>query len=50
MSGPALEVFWISARPYAWRVLLTLEVKGVGYTHASCRPAMAIPRPRRISA
>jgi glutathione S-transferase len=26
-----LEVIWGSGSPYAWRVLLTLEVKGLGY-------------------
>jgi glutathione S-transferase len=26
-----LEVIWGSSSPYAWRVLLTLEVKGLGY-------------------
>jgi glutathione S-transferase len=27
----ALEVFWGSGSPFAWRVLLTLEVKGLAY-------------------
>jgi glutathione S-transferase len=27
----AIEVFWGSGSPYAWRVLLALEVKGVDY-------------------
>lgn len=27
-----LEVFWISGSPFAWRVLLTLEVKRLSYT------------------
>lgn len=27
----AIEVFWISGSPFAWRVLLTLEVKGRPY-------------------
>lgn len=26
-----LEVFWVSGSPYSWRVLLTLEVKRLGY-------------------
>ncbi len=26
-----VEVFWISSSPYAWRVLLALEVKGIAY-------------------
>lgn len=26
-----IEVFWISGSPYAWRVLLTLEFKQLGY-------------------
>ncbi len=29
ITGPALEVFWISGSHYAWRVLL---VKGIAYT------------------
>jgi glutathione S-transferase len=28
----ALEVYWVSGSPYAWRVLLTLEVKQLSYT------------------
>lgn len=27
----ALEVYWVSGSPYAWRVLLTLEVKRLSY-------------------
>ena len=27
-----IEVFWGSGSPFSWRVLLTLEVKGVAYT------------------
>jgi glutathione S-transferase len=27
----AIEIFWISGSPYAWRVLLAAEVKGVPY-------------------
>lgn len=27
----AIEVFWGSGSPYAWRVLLALEIKGVSY-------------------
>jgi glutathione S-transferase len=27
-----LEVFWVSGSPFAWRVLLTLEVKRLSYT------------------
>jgi glutathione S-transferase len=30
-SADRLEIFWISGSPYAWRVLLTLEVKGLPY-------------------
>ena len=30
-----LEVIWGSGSPYAWRVLLTLEVKGLGYEFAA---------------
>jgi glutathione S-transferase len=33
MTAPtdALEVFWISGSPFAWRVLLALEIKGLDY-------------------
>src|SRR4051812_32329671 len=27
----AIEVYWFSGSPYAWRVLLALEFKGLGY-------------------
>ena len=30
-----LEVIWGSGSPFAWRVLLTLEVKGLGYEFAA---------------
>jgi hypothetical protein len=26
-----LEIYWISGSPFAWRVLLTAEVKGIPY-------------------
>jgi glutathione S-transferase/maleylpyruvate isomerase len=33
MENPSqLEIFWFSGSPFSWRVLLTLEVKGLGYT------------------
>jgi glutathione S-transferase len=31
MAKTNLEVFWVSGSPYAWRVLLTLEVKQLEY-------------------
>ena len=27
----AVEVFWATGSPFSWRVLLTLEIKGVPY-------------------
>src|SRR5947207_6464503 len=27
----AIEIFWLSGSPFAWRVLLALEVKGLPY-------------------
>jgi len=31
MTKADLEVFWVSGSPYAWRVLLTLEVMQLQY-------------------
>lgn len=30
-STPPVEIYWISGSPFAWRVLLTAEVKGIPY-------------------
>jgi glutathione S-transferase len=33
MTAPhQLQVYWISGSPFSWRVMLTLEVKGLAYT------------------
>lgn len=31
MNSNSLELYWISGSPYAWRVMLTLEAKHIGY-------------------
>ena len=34
-----LELYWVSGSPYAWRVLLTLAVKGLSYTSRPLSPS-----------
>ena len=38
-----LEVIWGSGSPYAWRVLLTLEVKGLRYESRPLSPRGKVP-------
>ena len=45
----AIELYWGSGSPFAWRVMLTLEVKGLAYESKLLEFSKASTRRRPIS-